>query len=837
MYGVDDFELGTKFDLPKFHTVNEEGKFISGTGFLEGRYVKEVDENGKPTLAVDIVNDLTARGLLFKKENYLHSYPHCWRCDTPLLYYARTSWYFGMSKLRDQLVAANQEINWEPDHVKEGRFGEWLDGIKDWAISRDRYWGTPLPVWSTESGKRVVIGGLDDLKKYIKKSGNSYFMMRHGESEKNTRDLCSSNPDAPLPLTEKGRSDAKQTALGLVDSRITKIIASPFVRTRETAEIVADILGISKEEIVYDPSIGELHYGDFDGKSKSEYHAWHKESNAGFSTQIPGGESIKEARNRVGQALYRIDKQYSNENILIVTHGIFLESMPSLVGGWDEEETMRRWKEDIQSPGTCKKYDFVPLPHNENYALDFHKPYIDEVELELDGESLKRTPEVMDVWFDSGCMPIAQNHELGGDVNFDPAPADYIAEGMDQTRGWFYTMHAISNMLHDKPSVAYKNAICMGLLMDANGQKMSKSKGNVVDPWTMFDKYGADVVRFWFYSVNQPGETKNFDEKGLDEVNKKVFNLLRNVVAFYEMFGTEEDLATGGEHNPYSSPNVLDIWILAKLDELNKIATKGLDTYQPLEPARALREFIGELSTWYIRRSRDRFKSDDISDRRFALRTTQLVLRNLSLMMAPFTPFVAEEVFQKTKWSGDPESVHLGVWIDRSGADFDYGNILADMDHVRNLVTLGLEARQKANVKVRQPLSKLLINNPVKFKSLVENGSYWEEYKMIILEELNIKEVVIFYPGNEQTESLNPDFVSIDSFVTQDLKDEGDMRELVRKIQDMRKEAGLEPKDRVKVSLAGNEPAWFGKFKPEISQTVGAESISWGGEDGVEKVS
>jgi isoleucyl-tRNA synthetase len=583
MYGEDDFQVGIEHDLPQVHIIDARGHFIPAVAPWTGMFIKKADPH--------IIAELESRGLLYEASTIKHTYPFCWRCDTPLVYFAIDSWYIAMRKLRDQLLANNETIHWVPETIKDGRFGEWLRGVKDWAISRRRYWATPLPVWTCGCGNQTCIGSIAELK--------------------------------------------------------------------------------------------------------------------------------AKAKNAVPE--------------------------------------------------------------------DLHRPFIDEVILKCDkcAGDMKRETDLLDVWFDSGAMPFAQHHypfENKEALDKSGLQADYICEAVDQTRGWFYTLLAISTAL-GLPA-PYKNVICLGHINDKFGKKMSKSKGNIVKPYDMFTKYGADAVRQLFYTMSSAGEPKRFDEKQVDDIVKKQFMILWNVVSFRKMYG-----ASGGEAQPVHE---MDKWILNETAKLVDGVTANLEKYEIVEAARMIGPFVTELSTWYVRRSRDRMKGDEASQVTAVL---DAVLMTLVKLMSPFTPFLADYLYQQL--GGKEVSVHLDAWP-VVPANWRNETVEKEMKFLRTVVTKALEARATTKIPIRQVLAGLTVN----FADIKESESFGSNAALldILKDEVNVEDVEVFGGDagvDDETGSARDVHVELDTELTPELLAKGAVRELTRTVNSLRKDLGLTVADRV----------------------------------------
>jgi len=603
-FGEVDHEAGKQWGLDFVQQVDLQGN-ITGSYPFAGKFVKDADE--------DIMADLKSRGLLFRSETIKHTYPFCWRCETPLLYYAKQTWYVKTTALKDRLIAGNEQINWYPEHIKHGRFGDWLANNIDWAFSRERYWGTPLPVWRCEKcGATDCVGGLDELR-----------------------------------------------------------------------------------------------------------------NKAGFSG--------------------------------------------------------------------------LPEP------LDLHRPYVDELTFSCEKckGTMRRVPEVIDAWFDSGAMPVAQSHypfeneTLLTDGRF---PADYICEAIDQTRGWFYSLHAVSTLLFDRP--CFENVICLGHIQDAKGEKMSKRKGNVVWPNEVIAKYGADALRWYLYTASAPGNPRQFDEKQLADTSRRFLGTLWNVYSFFVMYANIDEYKPPETFAPPEAE--LDRWILSELNQLIADVDACLDAYNPTEAGRKIESFVDGLSNWYVRRSRRRFwKSENDADKLSAYNTLYRCLVTLAGLLAPFTPYLAEELYQnlvRQVSPGAPESVHLTDFPVADAGLID--NQLAEDNRLAmKLCSLGRAARSQAGIKVRQPLGEIYIG----VASEREKRAL-ERVTPLVLEELNVKE--LFSDSVEKvTGQEGPGFVvvaeagsslAIATYLTAELEAEGMAREIVHRIQNMRRAAGYEIADHIR---------------------------------------
>lgn len=781
MYGEDDFLLGQREGLPMVQLLNANGTYNGNAPqFIQGEYLKKAEKL--------IKEDLETRGLLYARQMHAHSYPHCYRCGTPLIYNAVSSWFINIQKIKARMLKENERIMWVPGHLKEGRFRHNVENAPDWTISRNRFWASPMPIWKEKGGSRLmVVGSRAELRRKTRRSGNTYFVMRHAQAQSNIAGVFDSSGRHDNHLTKEGREQAQASAAALLkETKIDLIVTSNFLRSRETADIVRKAFDLPESAMMVDERLGEINVGPYDGKPVEEWRNSFKTKSEPFYSVVEGAETFLQVRQRVGSFIFEIEKRYPNKKILIVSHGC---------PGWllstiERELSIEECANDEWGPRTylknaeVKKLDFVPYPHRDNFEPDLHRPYIDEIEL-VDGKGrvYERIPEVLDCWVESGAMPFASAHYPVEKDAVNPRrlfgllplgyPADFIAEYIAQTRTWFYYMHAMGVALFGKSS--FKAVVSTGTILAADGSKMSKSKGNYTDPLLMMHQFGADALRFYLMnSVVMSGEDLNFRDEEVREAHNRVVQMFWNCYKFYELYKHEHER----DATPPQTPHVLDAWIRARLSETAAKMTESLDALETPAACESLRALVDDYSTWYVRRSRDRVRGADAADKQAALSMQRDALLTIARLAAPVMPFIAEAVYAQA--GGPKESVHLESWPEPAAFDQD---LINDMELTRELASRGLEARERAGIKVRQPLSKLTVKALPKTPGL----------SAVLADEVNVKEIA-------EDPALEGE-AQLDITLTDELREEGMLRDLVRRVQEWRKAQKLSLSDRPEYTL------------------------------------
>ena len=790
IYGEDDYNLGKAEGLPMVQLLNPNATYTNDVPeFLRGQYIKKAEPL--------IKEDLEKRGLLFAKAPNTHSYPHCYRCGTSLIYNAVSSWFIDIQSVKRKMLAENEKIGWVPTHLKDGRFKHNLESAPDWTISRNRFWASPLPIWKDKEGNVTVIGSLEELKARTTKSGNTYLVMRHGEAENNVATVWTKEIDVNGGLTENGRVQMTEASQKISATNMPDIVVcSTIKRARQSAELFCKNTGFDSEKVIYDERLREWEVDESnEGKPLDVVDVYYDtEFVHSPKKEFSNGESFSALVRRTGDFLYAIESAYVGKRILIICHDGTNRALNFVANGMTFEGLATAPLLQCIDNAEMVNLDFSPLPHNRDYELDYHLPYIDQVQLQNEkGEPLTRIPEVVDCWVESGSMPFAEYHyPFENQQEFKKrSPGDFVSEYIGQTRAWFYYLHAMGVELFDQ--LTFRHVITTGNVLAADGAKFSKSKGNYTDPYELFDRYGADAFRYYLMSsVVMQAEDLTFRDEEVKEAHARVVNMLRNILAFYTLYKDDAGPATSG------SSNVLDQWILARLNRVILTATEAFDRYDVPHATRPMREFIDDFSTWYIRRSRDRMKGGNAEDKKAALATLRYALKEFSKIIAPVMPFIADEIFEAVRDEKEPLSVHLTDWPETKKHWWSLfaGNkddaLIKEMAHVRALVSEALQLRQKAGIKVRQPLASLTVPETLT-----------NELAAILAEEVNVKKISI---GKELT---------LDTNLTPELIKEGDEREMSSAVAQARKAEGLSPKDVVRVEKRAE-----GKYSAILSTSI-----------------